>query len=473
MNTTLTILYIITSIWAIGAIIYHGQRPSRSISWVMLIIIFPFLGALLYYLFGMNRRKFKFFNNREFERKKKYTYSLKSLDQPYWVNFESDLRKKKLNDLIKKSSGTKATNENKVSVLQDGGETFNTLFKAMEEAKEFIHLQYYILERGDLLNKMIDLFKRKINEGVEIRIIYDSLGSYHLRGRPRKHFQEIGVKIYPIMPIRIKNLLFSLNFRNHRKIVVIDNEVAFTGGVNISDKYIKGRNELGKWKDIHVKLEGPIVNDLHLVFLKDYYFASRDDEFNIDDYLVEQEPKGNAVAQVVAGGPDSKHPTILQQYLGMMNEAEHSIYIANPYFVPGEAFLQNLKIRALQGVEITLLVPKKSDSKMAKYAMFSQFEELLEVGVKIYLREDFSHSKIMIVDDDITSIGSGNFDVRSFELNYETNILIYDEAITKEVLKEYKLQCDRANLLHLEDFKNRTFVQRFLEGLFKFFRPLL
>ncbi len=473
MNTTLTILYILTSVWAIGAIIYHGRRPSRSLSWIMLILILPILGALLYYLFGMNRRKFKFFNTRDFERKKKYNYPLKSLDQPYWVDFESDPRKKRLNDLIKKSSKTKATEGNKITVLQDGGETFNTLFEAMEEAKEFIHLQYYILERGDLLDKMIDLFKRKINEGVEIRIIYDSLGSYHLRGRPRKHFQDIGVKIYPIMPIRLKNLLFSLNFRNHRKIVIIDNQVAFTGGVNISDKYIKGRNELGKWKDIHLKLEGPIVNDLHLVFLKDYFFASKRDDFPIEEYLFKQEQKGTATAQMVAGGPDSKYPAILQQYLGMMNEAQNYIYIANPYFVPGEAFLQNLKIRALQGVEITLLVPKKSDSKMAKFAMFSQFEELLEVGVKIYLRDDFSHSKIMIVDGDLTSIGSGNFDVRSFELNYETNILIYDEKITEEVLQEYKLQCERAHLLRLQDFKDRTLTQRFLEGLFKFFRPLL
>ncbi len=473
MKTFLTILYIGTSVWAIGAIIYHGRRPSRSISWALAIIILPFLGAILYYLFGMNRRKFKFYNTKEFEKRNKFAQPKISEQEKFLAHFDDDIRKERLNRLIGASSSTTAKSSNKVSVLQDGGETFNVLFKAMEEAQKFIHVQYYILERGNLLDSMLELFERKIKEGVEVRIIYDSLGSYKLRGRPRKQFQDIGVKIYPIMPIRIRNLLFSLNFRNHRKIVVIDNAVAFTGGVNVSDKYIKRENGLGKWKDVHLKLEGPIVNDLHLVFLKDYFFASNKADFNISNYIAAQQAVGNVDAQVVAGGPDSKHPTIMQQYIGMMNQAKRSICIANPYFVPGEAFLQSLKIIALEGVEITLLVPKKSDSQAAKFAMFSHFEELLKVGVNIYLRDDFSHSKIIIVDDDLVSIGSGNFDIRSFELNYETNILLYNIEINREMTEEFKKICEKANLVTLDRFQNRTIGQKFLEGLFKFLKPLI
>ncbi|MBW8242153.1 cardiolipin synthase [Muricauda oceani] len=473
MKTTFTIVYVLSSIWAIGAIIYHGRRPSRSISWALTIIALPILGAVLYYLFGVNRRKFKFFNPKEFEKRKKYGLPTTSSQKKHTTNFEDDIRKKRLSRLINTSSNTKATTGNKITALQDGGETFNTLFKAMEKAQKFIHVQYYILERGTLLDKMLELFKRKIEEGVEVRIIYDSLGSYKLRGRPRKKFEDIGVKIYPIMPIRLKNLLFSLNFRNHRKIVIIDNEIAFTGGVNVSDKYITRQNGLGKWKDIHLMLHGPIVNDLHMVFLKDYFFASNKEDFHISNYLSEQQRAGDVDAQVVAGGPDSKHPTIMQQYIGMMNQAQKSIYIANPYFVPGEAFLESMKIVAMEGVEISLLVPKKSDSQAAKFAMFSHFEELLEVGIKIYLREDFSHSKIMVVDDDLVSIGSGNFDIRSFELNYETNILIYDKKITSEMISEFKKLCDRADLVTLERYRNRTIWLRFLEGLFKFFKPVI
>ena len=473
MKTLFTILYILTSVWAIGAIIYHGRRPSRSISWALAIITLPILGAVLYYLFGMNRRKFKFFNTKEFEKRNQYTHPKISAQEKFWTHFDDDIRKERLNRLIKASSDTTAKSGNKVTALQDGGETFNVLFKAMEEAEKFIHVQYYILERGNLLYKMLELFERKIKEGVEIRILYDSLGSYKLRGQPRKEFQDVGVKIYPIMPIRLKNLLFSLNFRNHRKIVIIDNTVAFTGGVNVSDKYIKRENGLGKWKDVHLRLEGPIVNDLHLVFLKDYFFASNKEDFHISDYLTEQTAKGDVDAQVVAGGPDSKHPTIMQQYIGMMNQAKRSIRIANPYFVPGEAFLQSLKITALEGVEISLLVPKKSDSKAAKFAMFSHFEELLQVGVKIYLRDDFAHSKIMIVDDDLVSIGSGNFDIRSFELNYETNVLMYNKAINTDMTEEFDKICEKSDPMTLERYQNRTIWLRFLEGLFKFLKPLI
>lgn len=466
------ILYIAASVWAIEAVIYHGRRPSRSISWALVIIALPILGAILYYLFGINRRKFKFFNTKEFEKRNTYALPKLSVQDKFKSRFD-DIRMERLNRLITASSNTTAKHGNKVSVLQDGGETFNELFKAMERAKKFIHVQYYILEKGELLDKMLGLFEQKIKQGVEIRILYDSLGSYQLRGRPKKQFQDIGVKIHPIMPIRLKNLLFSLNFRNHRKIVVIDNTVAFTGGVNVSDKYIKHKNELGKWKDAHLKLEGPIVNDLHMIFLKDYFFASKKEEFNINDYLFEQKAVGEINAQVVAGGPDSMHPTIMQQYIGMMNQAKTSVRIANPYFVPGEAFLQSLKITALEGVDITLLVPKKSDSNAAKFAMFSHFEELLQVGVKIYLREDFSHSKIMVVDDDLVSIGSGNFDIRSFELNYETNILMYDKGTNKELTLEFDRICKKADEVTLERFQNRSLWLKFLEGLFKFFKPLI
>lgn len=239
MKTTFTILYIIASVWAIGAIIYHGRRPSRSISWALVIIVLPIFGAVLYYLFGMNRRKFKFFNTKEFEKRNTYTYPEISAQDGFHAHFDDDTRKEKLNRLIAASSNTTTKTGNKISILQDGTETFNELFNAMEKANNFIHVQYYILEKGELLDKLLKLFEQKIKEGVEIRILYDSLGSYQLRGRPKKKFHDIGVKIHPIMPIRLKNLLFSLNFRNHRKIVVIDNKIAFTGGVNISDKYIK------------------------------------------------------------------------------------------------------------------------------------------------------------------------------------------------------------------------------------------
>ncbi|NAY91738.1 cardiolipin synthase [Muricauda sp. JGD-17] len=473
MNTFFLILYFVLTLGVIFVIIYYGRRPTKSISWVLAVIVLPFAGPILYYLFGVNRRKFRFFNIREFERRKKISRHSPISGDEFLADFPDDLRKKRLSNLISSNSNATPKKGNAISILNDGEETFDALFKAMEKAEKFIHVQYYILEKGMLLDKMLKLFEKKINEGVTVRIIYDSFGSYYLKGKPKKKFREIGVEMRAMMPLRLGNLLFSLNYRNHRKIVVVDNKIAFTGGVNISDKYIKAEGELGKWKDTHLQIKGPLVNDLHLIFLKDYFYASNKDDFDASDYLSEQTSQGETVAQVVAGGPDSNQPVIMQQYIGMVNQAKSKIYIANPYFMPGQAFLQALKIVVQQGVDVHLLVPNKSDSKAAMYAMFSQFEELLKIGAKIYLRDDFSHSKILIVDEDLVSIGSGNFDNRSFEHNYETNILIYDESCNAMISEEFLKIRKRSNELDYESFKKRPRWKKFLEGFSKFFKPLL
>ena len=473
MGTFTLILYLTVTLWSVIVIVYYGRRPSKSISWTLAVIVLPFAGPMLYYLFGVNRRKFRFFNAKEFERRKKFSKHSPFANDTFIASFSEDVRKQRLSNLIAANSGATPKKNNQINILNNGEETFSALFEAMEKAKKIIHLQYYILEEGELLDKMLTLFRQKINEGVSVRIIYDSFGSYYLKGKPKKRFKEIGVEMYPMMPIRLGNLLFSLNYRNHRKIVVVDNSVAFTGGVNVSDKYIKEKDELGKWKDTHLQIKGPLVNDLHLIFLKDYFYASNRDDLNVGDYLHEQSTEGNTIAQVVAGGPDSKQPVVMQQYIGMIHQAREKVYIANPYFMPGEAFLQALKIVVLQGVDVHLLVPDKSDSKAAIFAMFSQFEGLLQAGVNIYLRDDFSHSKILIIDDDIVSIGSGNFDNRSFEHNYETNILLYDKKLNAEVTRTFLGIQQRSKKLNLETFKKRPRWRKLLEGFSKFFKPLL
>ena len=276
-----------------------------------------------------------------------------------------------------------------------------------------------------------------------------------------------------MMPLRFGNLLFTLNYRNHRKIVIVDGNIGFVGGVNVSDKYIKAESELGIWNDLHLKLEGPVVNSLHRVFIKDYHFASNEEMLLNQKYLPETEPKGNSIVQIVSGGPDSKQPVIMQQYIGMINSAKASIYIANPYFIPGTTVLQALKIAALSGIKINLLIPKHSDSLMAKYSMFSRFEELLSIGVHIYLREDFSHSKVIIIDEKLASVGSGNFDYRSFEHNFEANALIYDEKVTQSISNEFKSYCATNMSIDYSTFKNRSIFHKFIEGIAKFFSPLL
>lgn len=473
MKTILYILYFATTGWAIVSVIFHGSRPTKSLSWVLAVIAIPLGGPLLYYLFGVNRRKFKIFKLKQTEKRKLYNISYAEKQNEKITSEIENHKVSKLTKLIRQNSIMSAYSGNKIQLLHTGEETFESIFEAIDTAKSFVHLQYYIIEEGIIVDRFYELFKKKIAEGVEIRMLYDSLGSFFLRGKSIKRFRDLGVKAYSIMPLRFGNLLFTLNYRNHRKIIVIDGQVGYTGGVNISDKYIKKTNDLGIWGDFHLKLKGPIVQSLHRIFIKDYHFAGKEELLLTKKYLPDIEKRGDSIVQMAASGPDSPHPAIMQQYIAMINLAEKRICIANPYFIPGVAVLEALKIAALTGVEVNLLLPRKSDSLLARLSMFANFEQLLDVGVNIYLRNDFSHSKVIVIDDEIASVGSGNFDYRSFEHNFEANAILYDSKLAKKIACEFDLRTTDDILLDFETFKKRSVFQRFLEGVANFFSPLL
>ncbi len=474
VNTILWLVYIAVTLWSIVNIIFNGSKATKMISWSLSVIIFPFLGPLLYYLFGINRRKFKLFKLKQTEKRKLYSETHKELEGGEQSVHEFDNYKHdKLASLIRKNSYFAPYEGNEITLLNDGEEAFGSIFKAIDEAKDFIHLQYYILEEGMLLDRFHELFAKKVKEGVEIRMLYDSFGSNSMRGKRVKRFKDIGVKAFSTMPIRFGNLLFTLNYRNHRKIMIIDGKVGFTGGFNVSDKYMKPVSELGVWQDLHLKIQGPLVNSLQRIFVKDYHFAGEEELLLQDKYFPKVAPVGSTIAQIISSGPDSTYPAIMQQYLAMINIATKSICIANPYFIPGEPVLEAIRIAALSGVEVTLLTPKISDSLLAQYSMFSTFEALLEVGANIYLRPDFSHSKVIIIDSEIVSVGSGNFDYRSFEHNFETNAILYDKEKASRIEKFFTKHCTDDAKVDLETFKKRSPFSKFLEGLAKFFSPLL
>ena len=474
MNTIFWLAYLSVTLWSIVNIIFNGSRATKMISWSLSVIILPFIGPLLYYLFGINRRKFKLFKLKQTEKRRLYSETYKELKGgEQSVHKFKDYKEDKLASLIRKNSYFAPYEGNDITLLNSGEEAFGAIFKAIEEAKEFIHLQYYILEEGMLLDRFYELFQKKVKEGVEIRMLYDSLGSNSMRGKVVKRFKDIGVKAFPTMPIRFGNLLFTLNYRNHRKIIIVDGKIGFTGGFNVSDKYMKPISDLGTWQDLHLRIQGPLVNSLQRIFVKDYHFAGKEELLLQDKYFPKIEPSGETVAQIISSGPDSKYPAIMQQYLAMINIATKSICIANPYFIPGEPVLEAIRIAALSGVNVTLLTPKKSDSLLAQYSMFSTFDSLLEVGANIYLRPDFSHSKVIVIDSEIASVGSGNFDYRSFEHNFETNAILYDQDKAKQIEELFLRHCTDDVKLELEAFRKRSPFSKFLEGLAKFFSPLL
>ncbi len=468
------ILYCVLTLLAILHIILYSSRPTKSLSWLLIVLIFPFVGIVLYIVFGINRRRFKFFKLKQTVRRRLYNENFRDrLTQGQEIEFENN-KIAKLSKLLRNSSDFVTQPANQVKVLQNGKETFDIIFEELKKAEKFIHLQYYIFEEGELFDKLYVLLKEKLENNVEVRIIYDAIGSYSLQKKAIKKFKDIGANVYPIMPLHFGSFLFTLNYRNHRKIIVIDGKIGFTGGVNISDKYINPKSELGIWDDTHLYLNGPAVDSLHRVFIKDYYFASNQELLLTKDYLPELTEQGDVAVQIVAGGPDADHPSIMQQYISMINLAEEYIYISNPYFIPNNAMLEALRIAALSGVNIKLLVPKKSDSWLAKHSMLSFFEELLFLGIEIYQqKDDFLHSKVIVMDGEIASVGSGNFDHRSFEHNFETNALIYDSQIAENICHDFIEDCKESILLDYETYKKRGLKRRLSEGIARFFSPLL
>ncbi|MHB0756665.1 cardiolipin synthase [Polaribacter sp. M15] len=469
----LGILHLILFCWAFYNILYFGVKPSKSLSWILIAFFFPFLGVFCFVIFGINRRKIKFFELKE--TKKRKNFIKKSLEVNESLNTESltGIKQKKIAQLIHSNTNAVVENNNEVILLKNGKETFEALYADIKNAKQFIHLQYFILEEGEILNKIIKLLEEKRKQNVEIRILYDSIGSFDLTKKTKQKLKDIGVEIYPETPFKYGSFIFSLNFRNHRKIAIIDNKIGFTGGVNISDEYITEDTDLGIWQDAHLQIKGSGVNAIHKSFLNDFYYATQKDLTNAEKYTSVSNSKGSTKLQVVSSGPDYEQSVVMQQYLSFIHLAEKSICVFNPYFVPTFSILEAFKIAALSGVEVTLLLPKKTDSKIATYSMYSYFESLLQAGVQIYLRDDFSHSKVIFIDDEIASVGSTNFDCRSFEHNYELNVILFDDHITAEIKEEFDERKNKANHINLEKFKKRSVKQKTLERLCRFLSPLL
>ncbi|WP_298764868.1 cardiolipin synthase [uncultured Polaribacter sp.] len=470
---TLFLIHILFFSWAFYNILYFGVKPSKSLSWILITFFFPFIGVLSFIIFGINRRRLKFFELKETKKRKNYIKASFTNKENSQLDGLASVKAKKISTLIYNNTNFPLESNNNVTILKNGKETFNALCDSISKAEKFIHLQYFIIENGKVFNRIKKLLLEKRKENVEVRILYDSFGSYYLNKKSITELKEAGCKIYPETPLKYGTFLFSLNFRNHRKIAVIDNKIGFTGGVNISDEYITKDTNLGIWQDTHVKIEGKSVSHLHKSFIKDYYYATNKDLSKNKKYNIIYKSEGHTKLQIINSGPDYKQAIVMQQYLSFINLAEKSICVLNPYFIPTFSILEAFKIAALSGIKVQLLLPKKGDSKVATYSMYSYFEVLINAGVEIYLREDFSHSKVIYIDDEILSIGSTNFDCRSFEHNYELNAIIFDKEKTKEVKLEFEERLTKATKINLETFKNRSKKQKTLERLCRFFSPLL
>lgn len=472
----LNALYVITILFTIYIIIRDRGEPVKTLSWIVLIISIPIGGILLFLFFGQNFRKDKIFKKKAvFD----HHFYEKILQKQY-----SFLEEFKKNELVKGSnyflvkllinnSKSLLTKNNEVTVLNNGKNTYESIIAELKTAQHHIHIEYYMIDEGEIADQLAAVLIEKAKNGVEIRLIFDDVGSWSLSKPFIRKLKNNGIEVHAFMPVRFPYFTSKINYRNHRKIIVIDGKVGFIGGINISDKYIYGDEKIKFWRDTHLKLKGDAVYSLQMAFLTDWSFVSNTEAIIDKTYFPKQEVKIELPIQITVSGPDSDWASIMQCFFSAISRAHSYVYIVSPYFMPNQTILNSIKAAALSGIQVRMLLPSIADSKIVYLSTLSYIPELLEVNVEVFLYEKgFNHSKILIVDGEFASVGSSNFDERSFNHNFEINAFIYNKAKVKEIENVVLEDFSNARKIEAKQWNNRTWGVKIKESLARLLSPL-
>lgn len=458
-------------------ILLERRDPSKTLAWLLILVFLPLLGFILYLIFGRHPRKQRITRKKQLLNNHLYPLSA-SLYQETQNSMSNSIEAQEKSHLIKliyNNADFPPTTNNEIQVLTDGQEIFPAFIEAIKGAQKYIYLETYILRDDQIGTTVAGLLCAKAQAGVHVRLIYDGLGSRDLRKEFLEKLRAAGVETAAFFPVKLPFLHRKINYRNHRKILVIDATIGFVGGANIGDEYLGENPAIGYWRDTHVRLEGNAVYFLQRIFLQDWHFITgKTLAHSSPDLLPSGKAHNNRIVQITASGPDSQWEAIMQVYYYTIATAEKSIYITSPYFIPNESILTALKTAALSGVDVKLLLPAKPDHKVVFWAAMSYLQELLEAGVEIYFyHKGFIHAKVITVDGIVSSIGSANMDQRSFSLNFEVNAFIYDQKTALRLKQEFLEDLQHAKKLNLEEFQKRSLGHHFLESIARLFSPLL
>lgn len=468
------LLYALTVLGVIGTILSENRNPLKASAWVLIIVFIPLIGLLSYVLFGQDQRRLYRLSKRFYRRLMRAPHQL---SVPRYLSMAASTLEDKHNliTLLEHSADSPLLELCDVQVFAWGKEMYTSLFEDIRQAHDHIHLQAYIFDSDSLFDSLESLLIEKVAQGVEVRIIYDYLGSYNVSANRWRKLRECGIQSYPFMRVAIPLLSSTLNYRNHRKVVVIDGRIGYVGGMNFAERYIRG-NHLGAWRDTHFRIEGAAVAALQSSFLLDWYSVSRR-VLNMERYFNLQERVSlhpNRCVQFALGGPMNHWPSIEQAFVSMILHAREHICIQTPYFLPTEALNSAIVTAALSGVQVQLMIPESADSYTATYATASYLTELLEVGVEIYMYTyGFLHSKLMMIDSEMAAIGSANMDFRSLEHNFEIAGIVYDSKLTLELEQLFETDKQRCHKLDIDDWSYRSLHRRWLESVMRLFAPLL
>lgn len=434
----------------------------------MVLIFLPIIGFVMYIVFGQNYTKRRFMSKRMYSKIK--TRPLAEINPNELTHYPSkyiDLIK-----LLRNSNQAQLLYGSSVEFFVTGRDKFDALFRDLDKATQHIHIEYYAWDDDVIGNLLKDLLIKKSGQGVKIRVIVDGVGSWRVKNSFYEQMRSAGIEVEEFMKVKFPMFTSHVNYRNHRKVVVIDGQVGYTGGMNVADRYINGPS-WGNWRDTHIRIEGKGVQGLQSVFLIDWFMVSKS-LITARKYFPPLENFGDNIMQVVSSGPYSSAREILQGFMQAIFGAESYIYIQTPYFIPPESLSEALIAASIRGVDVRLMVPRKSDTLLVQLASRSYFKKLLIAGVKVYFYEPgFLHSKLIVIDDALTMIGSANLDVRSFEQNLEVVAFVYNEVTAMRGKAIFVEDQNNSTAIVLREWIKRPVWLRFKESFLRLFTPLL
>ena len=452
-------------------VILENRQPAKTMAWALIILFVPVIGIVFYFFFGVNQRRERLVSQRSLDQLSKRSM-LNFVEQH---NLKVPEAHKQMVDLFVNQSLSLPFKDNMVDIMTDGYAFFPELLKDISQARHHIHIDIYIFEDDALGQLIADALIAKAREGVEVRIIYDDVGCWKVKHSFFERMRMAGIDVVPFYPVHFPMFTSKANYRNHRKLIVIDGQTGYIGGMNIALRYVKGSEEQ-PWRDTMIRLTGGVVYALQRAFLVDWYFVDRTLITSRNYYppLVGKQ-SNECLAQVVTSGPTTAYPEIMQGFVRSILAARRYVYIETPYFMPNEPVLFALKTAAVGGVDVRIICPLHSDAHFSEWASRSYLRELHKAGARIYLYQTgFIHSKLMVCDDALSTCGSANIDFRSFENNFEANVFLYDEG-TALRLKKVFLD-DQSQSIMLNDLPDRLhpkFLPRLWESLTRLLSPLL
>lgn len=465
-------------VYLIFKTLLQNRNPITTLSWIVVLLALPFMGLLLYFLFGQKITKrwiFKRMRNKEIVQMNRISQNqLKTLQNINKVEDKYLYEYYKLISLLLKNNSSFLSSNNHLNIFHDGSEVYQSIYRDIEQARNYIHIEYYLIEDGVVVDKLFDKLIEKSGEGVKISLIMDGIGSRGLSENNINRLKNHGIEVLQFRPVRFPNLTSKMNNRNHRKIVVIDGQIGYTGGINLSDKYLIKYGEDGYWRDTHMRVQGDSVKMLEAFFQLDRYNITKEIESDLSAFFPDVDTQPGVHLQIASSNPESGKPNIHHAFFVSITSAKRNIRLISPYFIPDESLLMALKTAAAGGIKVEIILPGIIDSKFVQYSARSYIQQLLRNDIDVYFyQKGFIHAKILLVDDLLSMVGTANFDYRSFYQNYEISALIYDKDSTLNLIRQFETDKKDSEKLVLSKWRKRPIRQKVFESLARLYAPLI